>query len=352
MARNVLFAAATLSAGAAPLARAQSYDRPPADVQDRGYEQRGGDTSTMLRVDRLENQVRSLNGQVEQLQFQAKRLEDQLRKFQIDVDQRLQDAAAHGAPRPTAAAPQKRSDLPESDPDGAQRQEAQSLPQDPPQAAPASPNGRRRDAFDPDVQPAAAGAPRPLGSPDSASKPVARSADARRDPTGPLDLTPPGLRGQTPATAPVAAVTSGAVLDPAMGAVPVALPADPVKAEYDAAADLLKTQHYDAAQRGFLAFLQKNPHSRLIAPATYHLGESYYFQSRHREAAEQFLKIATDYSKTSVAPDAMVKLGVSLNALGAKEQACAFFSELPRKYPNASAADKTAAAREAKKAAC
>ena len=134
------------------------------------------------------------------------------------------------------------------------------------------------------------------------------------------DLTPPGLRGQTPAPVAASPVTNGASasLDPAMGA--AISPADPVKAEYDAAADLLKTQHYDAAQRGFLAFLQKNPHSRLIAPATYHLGESYYYQSRHREAAEQFLKIATDYSKTSVAPDAMVKLGVSLNALGAKNR--------------------------------
>jgi tol-pal system protein YbgF len=350
MARNVFFAAATLSAGAAPLARAQTYDRPPTDVPDRGYEQHG-DTSTILRVDRLENQVRSLNGQVEQLQFQLKRMEDQLRKFQIDVDQRFSDASARGAPRPTAAAPQKRSDLPEAEPDGAPQQAAQNPPQDTLPTTPV-PTGRRRDAFDPDAQPAAAGAPRPLGSPESASKPVARSADGRRDPTAPLDLTPPGLRDQTPATVATAPVTGGAVasLDPAMGA--AAPPADPVKAEYDAATLLLKSQHYDAAQQGFLAFLQKNPHSRLLAPATYHLGESYYYQSRHREAAEQFLKIATDFSKSSMAPDAMVKLGVSLNALGAKEQACAFFSELPRKYPNASAADKTAAAREAKKAAC
>jgi TolA-binding protein len=48
----------------------------------------------------------------------------------------------------------------------------------------------------------------------------------------------------------------------------------------------------------------------------------------------------------------MVKLGVSLNALGAKEQACAFFSEVPRKYPNAATAQKLAAEREAKKASC
>src|SRR5271157_5170198 len=133
IARNVLFAAATLSA-AAPVARAQNYDRPPADVP--GYEQRGGDTSTMLRVDRLENQVRSLNGQVEQLQFQIKRMEDQLRKFQLDVDQRLQDVSARGAARPAAATPQRRSDLPDSDPDGALQQAAQDLPQDPPRDPP------------------------------------------------------------------------------------------------------------------------------------------------------------------------------------------------------------------------
>ena len=167
-----------------------------------------GDTSTMLRVDRLENQIRSLNGQVEQLQFQVKRLEDQLHKFQADVDQRFQESAAHGAVRPTAAVPQKRSDLSESDPDGAAQQAARKpaakiAPRDTAQPAPPSPNGRRRDAFDPDALPSAAGAPRPLGSPESASRPAARSAEARRDPTAPLDLTPPGLRGQTPASSPV-----------------------------------------------------------------------------------------------------------------------------------------------------
>ena len=35
------------------------------------------------------------------------------------------------------------------------------------------------------------------------------------------------------------------------------------------------------------------------------------------------------------APDAMLKLGISLNALGARDQACATFAELARKYPQA-----------------
>jgi tol-pal system protein YbgF len=345
----------------APAAQAQNYDRPPADVQEGGYGANGGETATILRVDRLENQVRSLNGQVEQLQFQIKRMEDQLRKFQMDVDARFQDNSGHGARPAAVVTPQKRSDLTDEQMIPASPEQlAQAAP---PVVAPAStaPNGtaaadgRRHDAFDPNIQPAAPGAPLALGSPESASRPVAKPRESFRDPAGPLDLTPPALRSQAAtdlAPAPVAPALPGvATLEPGAAA-PGGAPADPIKSEYDAAADQLKTQHYDAAQQGFAAFLQKNPHSRLIAPATYHLGESYYYQNRHREAAEQFLKIATDYSKSPVAPDAMIKLGVSLNALGAKEQACAFFSEMPRKYPNASAAVKMAAAREAKKASC
>jgi tol-pal system protein YbgF len=325
-------------------AGAQNYNRPPGDVGEAGYGSGGGDTSSILRIDRLENQVRSLNGQVEQLQFQIKRLEEQMRKFQLDVDARFQDGAARLA-RPAAATPQKRSDLPEGDAGagGTSTQAASAVP-----STPAAASGRRHDAYDPDAQPAAPGAPLPLGSTASASagRATARTVDSRRDPGGPLDLTPPALRdaAQPAAAAPA---TAGATVA-SLGTGAPAAPADPVKVEYDAATDLLKTQHYDAAQQGFSAFVQKNPHSRLIAPAIYHLGESYYYQSRHREAAEQFLKIATDYSKSPVAPDAMIKLGVSLNALGAKEQACAFFSEAPRKYPATAAA----AAREAKKASC
>jgi len=64
------------------------------------------------------------------------------------------------------------------------------------------------------------------------------------------------------------------------------------------------------------------------------------------------LKISTDYATSPRAPEAMLRLGESLQALGAKEQACATFSEVPRKYPNASAAVKAGAEREAKRAQC
>jgi tol-pal system protein YbgF len=378
--RKTLFtavAAVALIAGPGA-ARAQFFDRPAAREQA-PESAPGADASSILRIDRLENQVRALNGQVEQLQFQVKRMEDQLRKFQLDVDARFQDNGAAGAGIPGAAkstppaarpaastTPQRRSDLPEgidvAAPPRAVADNAlePAAPEAPaavaaaPVAAPVtvSPDGRRHDAYDPSTRPDAPGAPLALGSPESASRPQPRASEARAvAPTGPLDLTPPNLRSSSaPASEP------GVAPAPVAAAIPAALApgasTDPVKLEYDSAAEQLKSQHYDAAQRAFSAFVQKNPHNRLIAPAIYHLGESYSYQNRHREAAEQFLKIATDFSKSPVAPDAMVKLGVSLNALGAKEQACAFFSEVPRKYPNAATAQKLAAEREAKKASC
>lgn len=374
--KKFLAAAASVAlVASASGAEAQLFDRAQTNVSSQGAEAApNNDTSSLLRIDRLESQVRSLNGEVEQLQFQVKRLEDQLRKFQMDVDSRFQDSSAArpgsgaSAPRPASAAtPQKRSNLMDTDPMAPASDVADSLPSDDAQGVAAnpavaidsplatpvvamSPDGHRHDAFDPEAQPNAPGAPLPLGSPESASKPVERVATS---PSGPLDLTPPALRGANPTVVATAEApnsgSSSATLQPAA---PAAASVDPIKADYDAAADQLRSQHYDAAQQAFSAFVQKNPHSRLIAPAIYHLGESYYYQGRHREAAEQFLKIATDFAKSPVAPDAMVKLGVSLNALGAKEQACAFFSEMPRKYPNAPPAQKLAAEREAKKASC
>ena len=46
----------------------------------------------------------------------------------------------------------------------------------------------------------------------------------------------------------------------------------------------------------------------------------------------------------------MLKLGISLNALGARDQACAIFAELDRKYPQASAGLRQSSAREQKRA--
>jgi TolA-binding protein len=73
----------------------------------------------VVRLNRLENQSRQTAGQIETLQHENRQLKEQLRKFQEDVEFRLQEAKGGrpGAPaaspsgtNPGAAKPQKRSD--------------------------------------------------------------------------------------------------------------------------------------------------------------------------------------------------------------------------------------------------
>jgi tol-pal system protein YbgF len=103
---------------------------------------------------------------------------------------------------------------------------------------------------------------------------------------------------------------------------------------------------------GLRQFLQSHPRDRLVPDAIYWLGETYLQRNRPREAAEQFLKVSTEHARAAKAPDAMLKLGIALNALGAREQACATFAELGRKYPEAPGSVRQGVERELKRARC
>ena len=139
---------------AAPLPRmAQSGGLPPGDVPGNSADQGGDAGALVVRVERLENQLRAANGAIEELQNQQRRLEEQIKRFQEDVEFRL--GGAHGA-APGAIA----------------------------EAAPAKP-GKRSDAFDPSIDPNAAGAPRPIGT-TPPSAPLDQCAPRRRRAAGPV----------------------------------------------------------------------------------------------------------------------------------------------------------------------
>jgi tol-pal system protein YbgF len=389
---------------------AQYYgQRPPADMDDYGGP--GGhqdEAGLSVRVDHLESQLRSLTGQLEQAQFQVRKLQEQLAKFQQDVEFRFQETTHGGRP-----APQRRSEI---EPAPAMTAPPQSIvaggasPVTPGSLATAG--MRRGDAFDPGRDPNAPGVPRQLGSISSTATattplisreartelPMDQGFEDDRDPHQPIDLmrrgrvasaapagsgplvpiteAPPLAQPIRPAGAPVAIAPPTPSATPpggpprvipltpqapgttlsgtqAPGPQVAALQATAPKSEYEEAVGLLKQGQYDAAEKTFSDFLAKNPKSTLAASAVYNLGESYYLRSRHREAAEQFLKISTAYPASNRAPEAMLRLGQSLNAIGgAKEQACAAFGEVARKYPNAAANIRAAAEREAKKNQC
>ncbi|MGA8170673.1 MAG: tol-pal system protein YbgF, partial [Methylocystis sp.] len=155
----------------------------------------------------------------------------------------------------------------------------------------------------------------------------------------PLDLTPPGLKGQAQPT-----------VIPAPEGAPPQQPT--VKDEYDQAVALMSTGQYESAEKSLTVFLAKYSKSKYAPAATYGLGESFFLRGRHREAAERYLEISTKYPQSKQAPEAMLRLGQSLAALGAREQACASFAEIGAKYPGSSARVRDAAQRESKKLQC
>ena len=265
----------------------------------------------VLRVNQLEEELRQANGRIEELENAEHRLETELQKFRQDVEFRFGDRS-EGAPR---------------EPDVA---EAPQSPGEP--AAPARP--RKSDAFDPNSDPNAPGAPQPLGT-TQPSAPLVRETPAAGPPLE-LGKAPPPA---PPASGPMIVGSGVAMLDQP-------------REQFNAALQAFQAGQYPEAEAGFKSFLAANPSHRLSADAIFYIGETYLQRSRPREAAEQYLKVTTDYSKSSRAPESMVRLGQTLAALGNNEQACATLTEFGKRYPAASASVKKLAEHESAKDHC
>ena len=127
---------------------------------------------------------------------------------------------------------------------------------------------------------------------------------------------------------------------------------DQPREQFNAALQAFQAGQYPEAEAAFKGFLAANPAHRLSADAIFYIGETYLQRSRPREAAEQYLKVTTDYAKSSRAPESMVRLGQTLAALGNAEQACATLTEFGKRYPAAPASVKKLADREIAKDHC
>ncbi len=288
----------------------------PASAQDAA--------ELLLRLDRLENLIRQLNGQVEQAQNQNRRLEDQLKRFQNDTDFRFKELEGGRGARPSGGAP-----------------------------APAAPGGQparqqRGDAFDPSANPQAAGQPQPLGSPGSTAPPrrpagsdvvanpgqiIAGQENALgRDPRQPTDLSPqPPRNGQTASIPPTPATPQGAL---------------------DLGRQQLRDGRYDDAEQTFREFSRTRPRDRQLPEALMGLGDSFFQRQRWREAAEQFVDVTTKFPKSGRAAEAELKLGISLRGLGAAKEACDVLNNHGQKYPAASASIRQGVQRELQRARC
>ncbi|HMK81806.1 MAG TPA: tol-pal system protein YbgF [Xanthobacteraceae bacterium] len=334
------------------------------------------ESELVMRLNRLEAQVRQLTGQVEQLQYRNQQLEQQLANIQ---QPRIIPAAPQQrvAPQPqTYQQPQPYP--PQAYPPAQQPYQQQALPPQglPPQqdAYPPGPppaGGRRGDAFDPSQNPTAPGAPRALGgagtlaaappveSPASDEPPPYVGAPGGRQAGAPLDLGTMADEPQNgaPQRREVRQIP-GALPPPpprntsATGQQMVMAPGNTPKDEYDLAYGYVLRKDYALAEESLRAFMQKYPNDRLTADAQYWLGETLFQRQRYRDAAEIFLEVTTKHEKSGKAPESLLRLGQSLAALKEKEAACATFAEIARKYPRAGANVKTAAEHEQKRVGC
>jgi tol-pal system protein YbgF len=116
--------------------------------------------------------------------------------------------------------------------------------------------------------------------------------------------------------------------------------------------DLLSRAQYAEAQNAFRGFVAANPADELAGPAQYWVGDIAFTQKDYGGAAKAFAELLKRYAKTARAPDAMLKLGLSLLELGQKKEGCTTLGAVKSKYPNANKAILDRAAKRAAAPPC
>jgi tol-pal system protein YbgF len=126
---------------------------------------------------------------------------------------------------------------------------------------------------------------------------------------------------------------------------------DPTKL-YQRALQDLQSGNYNGAEADFAQLVQGFPSHKLAGNAQYWLGETYYVRRQFKQAAQAFLVGYTTYAESKKAPDSLLKLGMTLTALGEKKTGCDAFAELGAKFPDAPDAVSKRAQIERKRAGC
>lgn len=252
-----------------------------------------------VRMTRIENDIRKLTGSNEEVMYRLTQLNQQLEKqledmqFRIDTLEKKLAAGggqAQGAPGGMDAGANGDS----------------SMGGDPSMGADPSLGG----------DPSMAGGPEPVGRPRGA--PPRRVGDTLGGQLGSPGGTPAPPKGSPEETP------------------DQYLEGDTPDAQFNYAFSLLRRDDYQGAEGAFRAFLALNPEHRAVPNAKYWLGKTYFAQKNYTEAARVLLDGYKQFADSDKGPDMVLTLGLSLKELNQKEQACATFDELTRRYPKAS----------------
>ena len=113
------------------------------------------------------------------------------------------------------------------------------------------------------------------------------------------------------------------------------LPDASPKEQYQFAKNFLKVGDYDNAEKAFREFVIVNPDNELSGNAQYWYAETYRIRQMYTDAATAYLEGYQKYPKSKIAPENLLKLGVSLVQMGEKDQGCLMIAGVKKQYPEA-----------------
>jgi len=121
---------------------------------------------------------------------------------------------------------------------------------------------------------------------------------------------------------------------------------------YESALKDLRDSKNKDAENKFLEFLSAYPTDQLAGNAQYWLGEVYYKQQNFAKAAVAFRDGYSKYPEGSKGADCLLKLGLSMKALGKKDDACTALVNLPTVFAKANSDITARAKKEAEALGC
>ena len=286
-------------------------------VEGGGFTPSGGPSELSIRVLALETQIKALTAQMERI---ATRL-----------DQGNTGAVAplqQGALQPQG----------QNQPFGAPLSGDPSL-QNQPQGAPGLPPVSNPQSGVPGFNTSRTGPPSPNPFADPGPAPQAQPGQqapqtqpSQQAPQAQAGLQPPPQTFPPVVTPPVVTPPAGA---PPPVATPVAIPgagAGP-RAIYEASYESFLRNDFQRAGSGFQRFVKTFPGDQLISNAYYWLGRTHYARRQFEPAAKAFLAGYKRNKKNSIAPEALLHLGMSLAAMGEKEAACSTLDAISKQFP-------------------
>lgn len=339
--RPAIYAALLASALTAPALAASSplpanaLMPPKAIAETRIHVAQNQQSSAQLlvRIQELEDLIRTLTGRVEGLEFQLTQMQTQLAKQAEDNEFRFQELEGGAGGKPQAAAPTdgvtpsdtlpqtSAQQTPAQQPPAQEAPAVAATPEAPAAAAPmddlplADLNGEPMDALGDSADPLLKGGIDQLGT------------ISGEDPLGsrPLDLSLGG-GGE---------ISSG-----------------DAKAQYDAGYDAMTRGDYAFASDQFQQFVALYPDDPQTPDAINWLGEALIQQGQFTDAAQVLADGYTKHKDSKRAPDMMLKLGVALIGADQVDVGCRTFYTLKQRYPQLSPAFTQRLDEEAQKAKC